>query len=58
MFGLIGIKHWENPELRKYEGRIVLGGDDIKAADGFQATFQNVGSVPATMQAARVLSAS
>ena len=55
IFAIVGIKHWEDLKMRKFKGRIVLGGDKIKTAVGQWAVFQEIGRVPATMTACRIL---
>jgi hypothetical protein len=55
VFPIIGIKHFEDPELRKWKGRIVVSGDRIKTTTGQWATFQEVGSIPSTMSSCRCI---
>eukprot|EP00971_Amphidinium_carterae_P113143 2241257-Amphidinium_carterae.1 len=45
LFPLIGIKHWENPAMRRYKGRIVLGGHAIHTAT-HHVEFQEAGITP------------
>ena len=46
----------EDPR-RKFKGRAVLGGDDVRDEVGCWALFQDLGSCPATMEAARAADA-
>ena len=49
-------KNFELPEddpRRKYKGRAVFGGNNIRDEEGNWAIFQDLGSCPATMEAAR-----
>ena len=55
VFPIIGIKHFEDLESRIFKGRIVLSGDKIKTATGSWAVFQELGTVPATMTACRII---
>ena len=57
VFSLVGIKNYEDPDVTShtYKGRIVLGGHAIKDATGDFAIFQDIGSTPSTMTAARVV---
>ena len=56
LFSIVGIKNHELAEdLWKWKGRIVFGGDQVKTASGDWAVFQDVGSTPSTMEAARAL---
>ena len=55
IFPIVGIKHFEDPVMQKYKGRVVLSGDKIKTATGEWATFAELGRVPSTMTACRVL---
>jgi len=58
IFGILGIKNSELEEsLWKWKYRAVLGGDNIRTADGAYAIFDDVGSTPSTMGAARSLMA-
>jgi hypothetical protein len=59
VFNILGIKNSEmkDESLHKCKSRIVLGGGQIKTSNGDYAIFQDVGSVPATMSAARSLMA-
>ena len=41
------------PEKRKFKGRAVFGGDQVRDECGNWAMFQDLGSCPATMDAAR-----
>jgi hypothetical protein len=56
LFPIIGIKNWEDPDptRHRWKGRVVLSGDAIKTATGDWAVFNDVGSVPSTMSAARI----
>ena len=56
IFPLTGIKNYEDADesQHQYKGRIVLGGHNIKNSVGDYALFQDVGSTPSTMTAARV----
>jgi hypothetical protein len=54
----MGIKHSElNKSEQKYKARIVLAGNGIKDSEGRFAIFDDVGSVPAQMAAARSIMA-
>ena len=56
VFAIVGIKDFELEEQEwTYKGRIVLGGDDIKDGRGDWAIFEEAGSVPTSMSAARCL---
>ena len=57
LFSIVGIKNWEDPPNRKYKGRIVFGGHEIKTATDAWAEFSDVGTTPATMAAARACTA-
>ena len=59
VFNILGIKNSEmkDESFHKYKSRIVLGGGRIKTSNGDYTIFQDVGSVPATMSAARSLMA-
>ena len=46
---IASIKHWETPELRKYKGRIVFRGDNVKDQDGAMAVFQELSASPAAV---------
>jgi len=46
----------EDPQ-RKYKGRAVFGGDNVRDEVGNYALFQDLGSCPATMEAARAADA-
>ena len=41
------------PELRKYKGRVVFQGNQVKNQDWEAAMFQDLGSAPATMEAGK-----
>ena len=53
IFPIVGVKNWESMDTseHRWKGRVVLGGDRIKKANGQWATFEGVGSTPASMQA-------
>jgi hypothetical protein len=56
VFGIVVEKNHELPEsdpARKYKGRAVLQGNNVRDEDGNWAIFQELGSSPATMEAAR-----
>ena len=55
IFPIIGIKHFEDVEMRRWKGRIVVAGNKIKTVTGQWATFQEVGSIPSTMASCRCL---
>ena len=60
VFGLVVEKNHELPEddpKRKYKGRAVVGGDNMRDETGNYALFQDLGSCPATMEAARAADA-
>ena len=54
VFGIVVEKNSELPEddpRRKYKGRAVLGGDQVRDEEGNGAIFRDLGSCPATMEA-------
>ncbi len=54
--GIVVEKNHELPEsdpARKYKGRAVFQGNNVRDEDGNWAIFQELGSSPATMEAAR-----
>ena len=56
VFGIVVEKNFEldvNDKRRKYKGRAVFQGNNVKDEDGNWAIFQELGSSPATMEAAR-----
>ena len=56
IFGIVVEKNHELPEHdpnRKYKGRAVFQGNNVWDEEGNWATFQELGSCPATMEAAR-----
>ena len=56
VFGIVVEKNHELPEAdpaRKYKGRAVFQGNNVRDEDGNWAIFQELGSSPATMEAAR-----
>ena len=55
VFAIVGIKHYEDKDAQKYKGRIVVSGDKVKTATGQWAVFQEIGTVPSTMAACRIL---
>ena len=55
IFPIIGIKNFEDELMRIFKGRIVLSGDKIKTATGTWAVFQELGTIPATMTACRII---
>ena len=55
VFAIVGIKHFEYKDAQKYKGRIMVSGDKIKTATGQWAIFQEIGTVPFTMAACRIL---
>jgi hypothetical protein len=59
VFAIMGVKNSEmsNPDLHKYKARVVLGGNNIRTSNVEFAIFDDVGSVPAAMSAARTLMA-
>ena len=57
IFPIIGIKHFEDLLNQVFKGRIVLSGDRIKTASGDWAVFQELGTVPSTMAACRIITA-
>ena len=60
IFGIVVDKNHELPEAdpkRKFKGRAVFGGDNVKDEVGNWALFQDLGSCPATMEAARAADA-
>ena len=60
VFGIIVEKNAELPvddPKRKYKGRAVFAGDNVRDEVGQWAIFQDLGSCPATMEAARTADA-
>ena len=55
VFAIVGIKHYENKDAPKFKGRIVVSEDTVKTATGQWAVFQEIGTVPSTMAACRIL---
>ena len=55
VFPIVGIKHFEDPEMQRWKGRIVVSGDRIKTVTGQWAMFQEVGSIPSTMSSCRCI---
>ena len=56
VFGIVLEKNHELPEhdpKRKYKGRAVFQGNNVWDEEGIWAVFQEMGSCPATMEAAR-----
>ena len=54
LFSIVGIKNSEyERKYQKFKARVVFGGDRIKDTCGNAVFFQEVGSVPSTMAAAR-----
>ena len=56
-FPLVGIKNAESADKDEWvwKGRIVFGGDQVRTGEGDWAVFDEVGSVPTTMTASRIL---
>ena len=48
---IASIKHWESPERRKYKGRLVFRGDNVKDTWGAAAQFGALYSAPTNTQA-------
>ena len=48
---IASIKHWESPERRKYKGRLVFRGDNVKDTWGAAAQFGALYSSPTNTQA-------
>ena len=48
-------QHFEDVESQKFKARVVLAGHMIKTADGMWPVFQELGAVPSTMAACRLL---
>ena len=46
---IASIKHYESPELRKYKGRIVFRGDNVKDQNGALAVFQELSASPSAI---------
>ena len=46
---IASIKHFESPALRKYKGRIVFRGDNVKDQDGAIAVFQELSASPSAV---------
>ena len=60
LFELCVIKNAELPEdhpLRKYKGRVVFGGHNVKDQNWIAAMFQNLSSSPPTMEAGKACDA-
>ena len=60
IFGIVVEKNSELPladPKRKFKGRAVFGGDNVRDEVGNWALFQDLGSCPATMEAARAADA-
>ena len=59
IFAILGVKNSEmsDPDQHTFKARVVLGGDNIRTTRGQYAIFEDVGSTPATMAAARTLMA-
>ena len=58
VFGIAGIKHHELPvdnPMRKYKGRYVFQGNNVKDQDGNWAVFQELGASPASMETSNVV---
>ena len=58
VFGIAGIKGHELPEghpQRKYKGRYVFQGNNVKDQDGNWAIFQELGASPASMEASKLV---
>ena len=56
VFGIVVEKNYEldkTDKRRKYKGRAVFQGNNVKDEEGNWAIFQELGSSPATMEAAR-----
>ena len=56
MFGIVVERNYEldkTDKRRKYKGRAVFQGNNVKDEEGNWAIFQELGSSPATMEAAR-----
>ena len=56
-FPLVGIENAECGDRSEWtwKGRIVFGGDQVRTGEGDWAIFDDVGSVPTTMTASRIL---
>ena len=46
---IASIKHFESPSLRKYKGRIVFRGDNVKVQNGAIAVFQELSASPSAI---------
>ena len=55
VFAILGIKNFEDVDNQTFRGRIVISGGKIKTATGAWAVFQELGTVPATMTACRIV---
>ena len=55
VFPIVGTKHFEDPEMQRWKGRIVVSGDRIKTVTGQWAMFQEVGSIPSKMSSCRCI---
>ena len=57
MLRIVGIKSAEVSDRSEWvwKGRIVFGGDQVRTGEGDWAVFEEVGSIPTTMTASRIL---
>ena len=51
LMSICSIKHWETPHKRRYKGRIILRGDDVRNSWGGAAQFRHLYSTPTNLQA-------
>ena len=51
LFPILGIKNWETIDIRKYKGRIVVQGSNMRDVDGRDAIFVDTSSAPSNMAA-------
>ena len=42
VFAIVGVKHYEDKDARKYKGRIVVSGDKVETATGQWVVFQEI----------------
>ena len=56
-FPIIGFRNAECADVLEWvwKGRIVFGGDQVRTGEGDWAVFKEVGSIPTTMTASRIL---
>ena len=55
VFAIGDIKNFEDKGAQKYKGRMVVSRDKVKTVTGQLPVFQEIGIVPSTMAACRIL---